>query len=311
MFDPVAVSNKLIAAGPVRHRFTEAFVNSLLDLAEPVLKKEPTLVRIRSPIFVLGDLHGQYSDLLRVFERGGHPNNGTRYLFLGDYVDRGKHSLECMMLLFSLKVAYPKRIFLLRGNHEIASVNRTYGFLGELKQRFARSGQWQHLFDHCNRVFAVLPLAATIDNRILCLHGGLAPELKSLAQIENIKRPLMEPSGLAECLLWSDPEDSVHNFAANKSRGVAYVFGQEAVTAKLQELGVERIIRGHQLVDHGYEPFASGKVLTIFTATSYHDTFNNPGGMARVEKGGKVELFQLQPTYPMTDDEKSYVEITD
>ena len=126
-------------------------------------------------------------------------------------VDRGKHSLECLVLLLSLKCKYPRHVVILRGNHEIPSVNRTYGFLAELRQRYARCGSWQAVYDSVNRLFALLPLAALVDSKILCLHGGLSPELTSLSPIEAIRRPLNEPTGLAECLLWSDPDDRAGN----------------------------------------------------------------------------------------------------
>uniref|UniRef100_A0A914QHH6 Serine/threonine-protein phosphatase n=1 Tax=Panagrolaimus davidi TaxID=227884 RepID=A0A914QHH6_9BILA len=246
-----------------------------------------------------------HSDMNKIFLRCGVPFDGEKLLFLGDIVDRGKHSLECLVLLLCLKAKFPRRILILRGNHEIASVNKTYGFYAEIRQRYARNGQWQIVYDRINRLFSYLPLSALINSKILCLHGGLSPDLISLSQIDEICRPISEPTGLAECLLWSDPEPGMSGFAPNKSRGVAYIFGKDAVEEKCQKLGVEKIIRGHQLVDSGFDTFADGKVITIFTASSYHETINNYGGIAKIDRNGSIEILQLPPQYPMTDDERS------
>uniref|UniRef100_A0A914XXZ8 Serine/threonine-protein phosphatase n=1 Tax=Panagrolaimus superbus TaxID=310955 RepID=A0A914XXZ8_9BILA len=305
MIDPEVVAKRMLLNGPHRYNIPAEFILTLIDRVEPLFRREPTLIRLHSPIFAVGDLHGQYSDLLRVFKRCGLPFSGEKFLFLGDIVDRGKHSLECLVLLLCLKAKFPKHILIIRGNHEIPSVNKTYGFYGELRQRYARTGEWQLIYDRINRLFSYLPLSALINSKILCLHGGLSPELTSLSQIEAIRRPLYEPSGLAECLLWSDPDSECNGFATNKSRGVAYIFGKDAVVEKCKKLGVEKIIRGHQLVDYGFDTFADGKVITIFTASSYHETINNYGGIAAIDRNGNIEILQLSPQYPMTDDETS------
>ncbi|CAN1784180.1 Serine/threonine-protein phosphatase PP1 isozyme 8 [Linum perenne] len=133
--------------------------------------------------FVAGDIHGQYQDLLRVFEYGGYPPSAN-YLFLGDYVDRGKQSLETICLLLAYKIRYPEKIHLLRGNHEDAKINRIYGFYDECKRRF-NVRLWK-IFTDC---FNALPVSALIDEKILCMHGGLSPDLDNLDQIREIQRP--------------------------------------------------------------------------------------------------------------------------
>ena len=188
-----------------------------------------------------GDIHGQYSDLLRLFEYGGFPPEAN-YLFLGDYVDRGKQSLETICLLLAYKIKYPENFFLLRGNHESASINRIYGFYDECKRRF-NVRLWK-IFTDC---FNCLPVAALIDDRILCMHGGISPELTSLDQIRNISRPMDIPeSGLVCDLLWSDPSGDVKGWGVN-DRGVSYTFGADTVAEFLQKNDMDLICRAHQV----------------------------------------------------------------
>ncbi|KAH1020556.1 hypothetical protein HUJ04_010189 [Dendroctonus ponderosae] len=140
-----------------------------------------------------GDIHGQYTDLLRLFEYGGFPPEAN-YLFLGDYVDRGKQSLETICLLLAYKIKYPENFFLLRGNHECASINRIYGFYDECKRRF-NIKLWK-TFTDC---FNCLPIAAIIDEKIFCCHGGLSPDLQGMEQIRHIMRPTDVPDTVRGC----------------------------------------------------------------------------------------------------------------
>ena len=188
-----------------------------------------------------GDIHGQYSDLLRLFEYGGSPPE-SNYLFLGDYVDRGKQSLETICLMFAYKIKYPENFFLLRGNHECASVNRIYGFYDECKRRF-NVKLWK-VFTDC---FNCLPVAALIDGKILCMHGGLSPDLNTLDQIRNLQRPADVPeTGLLCDLLWSDPSRDIRGWGIN-DRGVSYTFGHETVKEFLEKHDLDLICRAHQV----------------------------------------------------------------
>lgn len=189
-----------------------------------------------------GDIHGQYSDLLRLFEYGGFPPR-SNYLFLGDYVDRGKQSLETICLLLAYKIKYPENFFLLRGNHECASINRIYGFYDECKQRY-NVKLWK-LFTDC---FNCLPVAALIDEKIICMHGGLSPDLHNLNQIRTIPRPCEVPeTGLLCDLLWSDPSKDIHGWGASE-RGVSYTFGADRVTEFLRKNDLDLICRAHQVL---------------------------------------------------------------
>lgn len=196
--------------------------------------------------YILGDIHGQYSDLLRLFEHGGLPPR-SNYLFLGDYVDRGKQSLETICLLLAYKIKYPENFFLLRGNHECASINRVYGFYDECKRRFSVR-VWK-IFSDC---FNCLPVAAIIDEKIMCMHGGLSPELHNLSQISSLPRPTEVPdTGLLCDLLWSDPSKDIQGWGVNE-RGVSYTFGASRVTEFLEKHDLDLICRAHQVRFHIY-----------------------------------------------------------
>ena len=224
-----------------------------------------------------GDLHGQYFDLLRLFEYGGFPPD-SNYLFLGDYVDRGKQSLECICLLLAYKIKYPENFFLLRGNHECASINRIYGFYDECKRRYSIK-LWK-TFTDC---FNCLPVSAIVDEKILCMHGGLSPDLQRLDQISRIMRPTDVPdSGLLCDLLWSDPDKDVSGWGEN-DRGVSYTFGADIVSKFLDDHDLDLICRAHQVVEDGYEFFAKRQLVTVFSAPNYCGEFDNAGAMMSVD----------------------------
>jgi predicted phosphodiesterase len=181
-------------------RLTEREIKLLCVRARPILTNQPMLLELEAPIKICGDVHGQYSDLLRLFEYGGFPPV-SNYLFCGDYVDRGKQSIETISLLLAYKIQYPENFFILRGNHESAGINRIYGFYDECKRRYSIR-LWKTFSD----VFNCLPVSALVDEKILCMHGGLSPELTNLQQIADLQRPCDVPdSGLLCDLLWSDP----------------------------------------------------------------------------------------------------------
>ncbi|KAJ8438917.1 hypothetical protein Cgig2_007762 [Carnegiea gigantea] len=267
----------------------ESDIRQLCAASRDIFLGQPNLLELEAPIKICGDIHGQYSDLLRLFEYGGLPPK-SNYLFLGDYVDRGKQSLETICLLLAYKIKYPENFFLLRGNHECASVNRIYGFYDECKRRF-NVRLWK-VFTDC---FNCLPVAALIDERILCMHGGLSPDLHSLDQIRNLRRPTDVPeSGLLCDLLWSDPSNEVHGWGVN-DRGVSYTFGPDRVTDCLQKLDLDLIGRAHQVVEDGYEFFANRQLVTIFSAPNYCGEFDNAGAMMSVDETLMCSFQILKP----------------
>uniref|UniRef100_A0A3B3DX27 Serine/threonine-protein phosphatase n=1 Tax=Oryzias melastigma TaxID=30732 RepID=A0A3B3DX27_ORYME len=226
----------------------------------------------------LGDVHGQYYDLLRLFEYGGFPPE-SNYLFLGDYVDRGKQSLETICLLLAYKIKYPENFFLLRGNHECASINRIYGFYDECKRRY-NIKLWK-TFTDC---FNCLPVAAIVDEKIFCCHGGLSPDLQSMEQIRRVMRPTDVPDqGLLCDLLWADPDKDVLGWGEN-DRGVSFTFGADVVTKFLHKHDMDLICRAHQVVEDGYEFFAKRQLVTLFSAPNYCGEFDNAGAMMSVDE---------------------------
>ncbi len=202
---------------------------------------QPILLELEAPIKICGDVHGQFYDLLRLFEYGGYPPEAN-YLFLGDYVDRGKQSLETISLLLAYKIKYPENFFLTRGNHECASINRIYGFYDECKRRYSIK-LWK-IFTDC---FNCLPVVAVLDDKIICMHGGLSPELENIDQIRKIVRPTDVPEqGILCDLLWSDPDQNVNGWGPN-DRGVSCIFSPAIVEKFLKNNDLDLVCRAHQV----------------------------------------------------------------
>lgn len=270
-------------------QLTEAEIRHICVTAKEIFLSQPNLLELEAPINVCGDIHGQFSDLLRLFEYGGLPPTAN-YLFLGDYVDRGKQSIETICLLLAYKIRYPDNFFLLRGNHECASINRIYGFYDECKRRF--SVRLWKLFTDC---FNCLPVAAVIDDKILCMHGGLSPDLDNLNRIREIQRPVDVPDqGLLCDLLWSDPDRDSSGWGDN-DRGVSFTFGADKVTEFLNKHDLDLVCRAHQVVEDGYEFFADRQLVTIFSAPNYCGEFNNAGALMNVDASLLCSFQILKP----------------
>ncbi len=267
----------------------EQTITQLCQEVRSVFLAQPMLLEIGAPVKICGDTHGQYADLLRMFEYGGFPPSAN-YLFLGDYVDRGRFSMETICLLFAYKIKFPENFFLLRGNHESASINRIYGFYDECKRRYSVK-LWK-TFTDC---FNCLPVAAIVDDKIFCVHGGLSPELESLDLINAIKRPTDVPdTGLLCDLLWSDPDGDSNGWGQN-DRGVSYTFGRDVVEDVLNTHDLDLICRAHQVVEDGYEFFAQRQLVTIFSAPNYCGEFDNAGAMMSVDESLMCSFQILKP----------------
>ena len=267
----------------------EEEIKYLIDKSMIIFKEQKMLIELEAPLRVCGDIHGQYYDLLRIFEHCGFPGE-FNYLFLGDYVDRGKQSLETICLLLAYKIKYPLKVHLLRGNHESSVTNRIYGFYDECKRRYN-----VRLWRNFTELFNYLPVAALIDEKILCMHGGLSPDLRNLSSISEISRPTEIPdSGLLCDLLWSGPDKEVLDFDEN-DRGVSVVFGEKIVQEFNRKNDLDLIIRAHQVVDDGYEFFAQRQLITIFSAPNYCGEFDNSAGIMIIDDALTCSLKVLRP----------------
>ncbi|CAN1831934.1 Serine/threonine-protein phosphatase BSL2 [Linum perenne] len=274
---------------PVRRQFFLDCneIADLCDSAERIFSSEPSVLQLKAPIKIFGDLHGQFGDLMRLFDEYGAPSTAgdisyIDYLFLGDYVDRGQHSLETIALLLALKVEYPNNVHLIRGNHEAADINALFGFRIECIERMGeRDGIW--VWHRINRLFNWLPLAALIEKKIICMHGGIGRSINHVEQIETIQRPITMEAGsiVLMDLLWSDPteNDSVEGLRPN-ARGPGLVtFGPDRVMEFCNNNDLQLIVRAHECVMDGFERFAQGHLITLFSATNYCGTANNAGAI--------------------------------
>lgn len=269
---------------------TEGEIKTLCTKSREIFVSQPILLELEAPIKICGDVHGQYFDLLRLFDYGGFPPDAN-YLFLGDYVDRGRQSLETICLLLAYKIKFPENFFLLRGNHECSTINRMYGFYDECKRRY-NIKLWK-TFTEC---FNCLPVAALIDEKIFCMHGGLSPELTSLELIHRIFRPIEVPdTGLLCDLLWSDPDKDVQNWGESE-RGVSFTFGPDVVTMFLKKHDMDLICRAHQVVEDGYEFFAKRQLVTVFSAPNYCGDFDNSGAMMSIDDTLMCSFQILKPS---------------
>ncbi|CAG8472581.1 9915_t:CDS:10 [Diversispora eburnea] len=263
-------------------RISEEQALYIINKGTEILKQEENLLEVDAPITVCGDIHGQYYDLMKLFEVGGNPAE-TRYLFLGDYVDRGYFSIECVLYLWALKIWYPKTLFLLRGNHECRHLTDYFTFKLEF-------------YDACMESFCALPLAAIMNKQFLCIHGGLSPELNTLEDLRNINRFREPPThGLMCDLLWADPleefgqEKNDECFVHNHVRGCSYFFSYYAACNFLEKNGLLSIIRAHEAQDAGYRMYRKTKttgfpsVMTIFSAPNYLDVYNNKAAVLKYE----------------------------
>ena len=210
-------------------------------------------------------IHAQFSDLLELFRVGGDVGE-TCYLFMGDYVDRGNSSIETFLLLIALKVRYPDRIWLLRGNHECRQITQVYGFYDECIKKYGSSNVWRY----CCQVFDVLAVAAVIDGEAFVVHGGLSPGLDLIDDIRTkIDRRQEVPHEGALCdLLWGDPDDSISGFAVSP-RGAGFLFGADIVRRFAHLNGVDYIARAHQLVMEGYKWMFDETLLTVWSSPNY------------------------------------------
>lgn len=271
-------------------RLTEEQALFIIERGTAILRDEPNVLDVDAPLTLCGDIHGQYYDLMKLFEVGGSPAD-TRYLFLGDYVDRGYFSIECVLYLWSLKIWYPDSLFLLRGNHECRHLTDYFTFKLECKHKYS-----ERIYDACMESFCALPLAAIMNKQFLCIHGGLSPELQTIDDLRSLDRFREPPtSGLMCDILWADPvedfgsEKTQESFVHNHVRGCSYFFTYQAACQFLDRNQLLSIIRAHEAQDQGYRMYRKTKttgfpsVMTIFSAPNYLDVYNNKAAVIKYE----------------------------
>lgn len=257
---------------------TKQEIRNIILQSKSIIAAQPVVLELNPPLIIVGDIHGQFFDLLRIFRTCGDPSK-TNYLFLGDYVDRGPQSINVICLLLLYKIRYPFNFFILRGNHESFLLNREYGFYSECKANYDIA-----IWKWFNDLFDWFPLSAIINGRILCVHGGISPNLKNINQLYQINRPCQIPdSGLICDIVWSDPNQNCDNFDEN-DRGKSYVYGYKSVQALLEHSSIELIARAHQAIFPGYDfPFSPYRnVVTIFSAANYRGEYGNFGAVMTV-----------------------------
>ncbi|KAL4431443.1 hypothetical protein ABPG75_006699 [Micractinium tetrahymenae] len=270
----------------------ESDVKQLCEKAVEILVEEANVQRVDAPVTICGDIHGQFYDLTELFKVGGDCPQ-TNYLFMGDFVDRGFYSVETFLLLLALKVRYPERITLIRGNHESRQITQVYGFYDECLRKYGSANVWRY----CTDVFDYLSLSALIDGTIFAVHGGLSPTITTLDQIRTIDRKQEVPHDGAMCdLLWSDPEDGVDGWGLSP-RGAGYLFGHDIATQFCQANGVELIARAHQLVMEGYKWMFRDQLVTVWSAPNYCYRCGNVAAILELDDGGSknFKVFEAAP----------------
>merc|ERR1712050_475693 len=253
----------------------------VLDMIQ-LLKNSCTLVDIDVPedaeFTVCGDVHGQYYDLLNIWELNGLPSEDNPYLFNGDFVDRGSFSLEVILILYAWKLLYPRHLNLSRGNHETKNMNKLYGFEGEVTKKYD-----EELYQLFCESFCLLPLCHCINSQVFVVHGGLfSQDNITLDQIRRLNRECEPPDeGLMTEMLWSDPQPGKGRLPSKPGVGVA--FGQDVTENFLEKNDLKLVIRSHEMKEEGYEIEHSGKLITVFSAPNYCDQMGNKGAFIRLD----------------------------
>jgi len=271
---------------------SENDVRMICSKCREILIQEGNVQRVDLPVTICGDIHGQFYDLKELFKWGGDiRQEETNYLFLGDFVDRF-YSLETVMLLITLKVRYPDRITLLRGNHESRQITQVYGFYDECVRKYGSVNVWRY----CTELFDYMPLSAVINNAVFCVHGGLSPAIRTLDQIRVMDRKQEVPHDGAMCdLVWSDPED-IDGWGLSP-RGAGYLFGAEIVTEFNTANGLELVCRAHQLVKEGFKWMFDETLVTVWSAPNYCYRCGNVAAILEIDEhmNKRFKVFEAAP----------------
>jgi len=235
----------------------------LCEKVKEYLLEESNVQPVKAPVTICGDIHGQLFDLFDLFSKGG-PVAENNYIFMGDFVDRGYYSLETFSLLLAYKAKYPNNITLLRGNHESRQITQVYGFYDECHTKYGNANAWKY----CTQVFDLLTIAALVNDSVLCVHGGLSPDVRTLDQIRTITRNLEIPHEGPFCdLMWSDPEE-IEAWQVSP-RGAGWLFGTKVTNEFVNVNRLTMIARAHQLVQEGHKYMFNEQLVTVWSAPNY------------------------------------------
>ena len=269
-------------------------VNLVCSRTLPIFKSEPNVVRTTSPITVLGDVHGDYDDVLDIFRIFGPPEEG-KYCFIGDFVDRGDRSVHTIVLLLAYKIKFPDRMILIRGNHEGFNMTSTYGFYDEILRRYGDFLVWRAFIE----LFAAMPIAVLIDDNIFGVHGGLTPFLETIEQLETVNRNiqdttqnLLSDEPVLKDILWNDPSESPGIQTAIREGGKCW--GPDITEKFIESNKLKFVVRGHETVNGGYKWNHNNLVLTIFSAPSYTGGFHE-GAALEVVSPTQIQLTRFRP----------------
>jgi protein phosphatase len=275
-------------------------LRELLANVKTIFMTEPIILEAKPPVTVVGDIHGHILDLIRILKEQGLPLE-TRYLFLGDYIDRGEMNTETIILIFVLKALYPDHILLIRGNHEFPDFADHSAFYSELYSLYNDEKMKDLFMD----AFNYMPLAADIGSFAFCVHGGICPSFYYISQLMEVERPILDFSNeLVRDVLWSDPDSSVE-FYGPSPRGFGVLFGTKAIDQFLVRTGFRFLVRGHQSISKGCESTCNFKVITVFSASNYCGGDMNKAGVLKLLPGDTYETviyeaFQFMKRYQVT-----------
>ena len=266
-------------------------LTDLIQVAVPHFHRQPNVLTLDGDFYIVGDIHGNIRDLIRLLAAGGPPSE-SRYLFLGDYVDRGDYSVEVITLLVAMAITFPNNVFLLRGNHELPEINATYGFKEQLMCLYGSS----ILYTQFQVLFAALPIAAIINGENFCVHGGLSPELTRISDLANINREAWPIPEILNDILWSDPVSTNSLKFLDSERGKGCKFGGLAVKTFLNDNNLKRVIRAHQFTTEGAFSYWNGMLMSVFSTSNYKGEGSNSACVLRVHSGShNVDVFKLPP----------------
>ena len=279
-----SIINKLLnCTESIIVNLSEEEIKFLLEKSKEIFLAQPTVLKLKAPITICGDIRGNFTSLKKVFELSGEPKD-KNYVFLGNYINRGHNSLECLCLLLAYKIKYKDTFNILRGHYDDEHLCKNYGFEEECQKKTTSK-----IYEQITALLDCLPLAATLEDKIFLVHGGISPQLKTLAQIDEIQRPIVVPEeGLVCDLIWSVPGKDMNDDWTKNNRGAGKLFGEKPLNEFLEKNGLTMLCRGHTIIKEGYEYLWGKKLLTIFTCPKFCPN-EGKGAIMEVDSNLKFE----------------------